>query len=77
MYVRCHKQYDVLYQTAVYKQASNEDLCIQISEDMYLALADRLYSDLQSMNLFDVFMNKSLKHGPFLDVFKGMLKTKP
>jgi hypothetical protein len=22
-------------------------------------------------------MNKSLKHGTFLDVFKGMLKTKP
>jgi hypothetical protein len=22
-------------------------------------------------------MNKSLKHGPFLDVFEGMLKTKP
>jgi hypothetical protein len=29
------------------------------------------------MNLFDVFMNKSLQHGPFLDVFEGMLKTKP
>jgi ankyrin repeat protein len=61
----------------VYEQASNEDLSIHISEDMYLPLAERLYSDIQSMNLFDVFMNKSLKHGPFLDVFKGMLKTKP
>jgi hypothetical protein len=29
------------------------------------------------MNLFDVFMNKSLKHGPFRDVFETMLKTKP
>ena len=61
----------------VYEQASNEDLSIHISEDMYLPLAERLYSDIQSMNLFDVFMNKSLKHGPFLDVFKVMLKTKP
>jgi hypothetical protein len=43
---------------------------------MYLPLAERLYTDIQSMNLFDVFMNKSLKHGPFLDVFEGMLKTK-
>ena len=61
----------------VCEQGSTEDLCIHISEDMYLPLAERLYTDIQSMNLFDVFMNKSLKHGPFLDVFKGMLKTKP
>ena len=61
----------------VYEQASNEDLCIHISEDMYLPLAERLYSDIQSMNLFDVFMNKSLKQGTFRDVFEGMLKTKP
>jgi ankyrin repeat protein len=57
-------------------QASKEDLCIHISEDMYLPLAERLYRDIQSMNLFDVFMNKSLKHGPFRDVFEGMLTTK-
>jgi ankyrin repeat protein len=61
----------------VYEQASNEDLCIPISKDIYLPLAERLYTDIQSMNLFDVFMNKSLQHGPFLDVFEGMLKTKP
>jgi hypothetical protein len=35
------------------------------------------YTDIQSMNLFDVFMNKSLKHGPFRDVFETMLKAKP
>jgi ankyrin repeat protein len=61
----------------VYEQASNEDLCIHISEDMYSPLAERLYKDIQSMNLFDVFMNKSLKHGPFLDVWVGLLKRKP
>ena len=61
----------------VYDQASNEDLCIHISKDMYLPLAKRLYTDIQSMNLFDVFMNKSLKHGPFRDVFETMLKAKP
>jgi ankyrin repeat protein len=44
---------------------------------MYLPLAERLYTDIQFMNLFDVVMNKSLKHGPFLDVFEAMLKTKP
>ena len=60
----------------VYDQASNEDLCIHISEDMYLPLAERLYTDIQSMNLFDVFMNKSLKHGLFRDVFETMLKAK-
>ena len=59
------------------EQASNEDLCIHLSENMYLPLAERLYTDIQSMNLFDVFMNKSLKLSPFLDVFEGMLKTKP
>ena len=59
------------------EQDSNEDHCIQISGNMYLQLAERLYKDIQSMNLFDVFMNKSLKHCPFLDVFEGMLKTKP
>jgi hypothetical protein len=61
----------------VYEEASNTDLCIQISEDMFLPLAERLYADIQSMNLFDVFMNKSLTHSPFRDVFEGMLKTKP
>ena len=61
----------------VCEQTSNEDLCIHISEDMYLPLAERLYSDIQSMNLFDVFMNKSLKQGTFRDVFEEMLKTKP
>ena len=61
----------------VFDQASNENLCIHISEDMYLPLAERLYTDIQFMNLFDVVMNKSLKHGPFLDVFEAMLKTKP
>ena len=58
-------------------EVSPDDLCIHISEDMYLPLAKRLYTDIQSMNLFDVFINKSLKHGPFLDVFVEMLKTKP
>jgi hypothetical protein len=58
-------------------EVAPDDLCIHISEDMYLALAKRLYTDIQSVNLFDVFINKSLKHGPFLDVFVEMLKTKP
>jgi ankyrin repeat protein len=58
-------------------EVAPDDLCIHISEDMYLALAKRLYTDIQSVNLFDVFINKSLKHGPFLDVFAKMLKTKP
>jgi hypothetical protein len=61
----------------VYEQTSTEDHCIHISKDMYLHVAERLYKDIQSMNLFDVFMNKSLKHGPFLDVFERILKTKP
>ena len=61
----------------VYEQDSNEDHCIQISQNIYLQLAERLYKDIQSMNLFDVFMNKSLKHSPFLDAFEAMLKTKP
>jgi hypothetical protein len=41
----------------VFDQASNENLCIHISEDMYLPLAERLYTDIQFMNLFDVVMN--------------------
>ena len=61
----------------VYHQASNEDLCIHISGDMYMPLAERLYRDIKSMNLFDVFMNKSLKHGPFRDFFEKCLKEKP
>jgi hypothetical protein len=44
---------------------------------IFKPLAKRLYTDIQSMNLFDVFMNKSLKHGPFRDVFETMLKAKP
>jgi ankyrin repeat protein len=58
-------------------EVSPDDLCIHISKDMYSALANRLYRDIEYMNLFDVFNNKSLKHGPFLDVFANMLKTKP
>jgi ankyrin repeat protein len=82
----CQNQHHILkylsssyirYKVTLCEQASNEDLCIHLSENMYLPLAERLYTDIQSMNLFDVFMNKSLKHSPFLDVFEGMLKTKP
>jgi hypothetical protein len=61
----------------VFEQGSNENLCIHISEDMYLPLAERLYTDILSIDVFDVFMNKSLKHVPFHDVFEKMLKGKP
>jgi hypothetical protein len=30
----------------VYEQASDEDLCIHISEDMFLPLAERLYQEI-------------------------------
>jgi hypothetical protein len=44
---------------------------------MFLPLAERLYQEIKNMNLFDVFMNSSLKHSPFLNVFNRMLKSKP
>ena len=61
----------------VYEQASDEDLCIHISEDMFLPLAERLYQEIKNMNLFHVFMNSSLKNSRFLNVFNRMLKSKP
>lgn len=53
------------------------DLSILIEKDYYELLAERLYTDLQSFELFDVFMNKSLLYPPFLEVFVKILRNKP
>lgn len=56
---------------------SNSDLSIVIDKDHYEQMAERLYTDLKSLELFDVFMNKSLSYPPFLEVFIKTLRKKP
>lgn len=53
------------------------DLSIVIGEDHYENMAERLYTDLLSLELFDVFKNQSLSYPPFLEVFWKILKNKP
>ena len=56
---------------------SNSDLLIVIDKCHYEQMAERLYTDLKSLELFDVFINKSLSYPPFLDVFIETLTKKP
>jgi ankyrin repeat protein len=52
------------------------DLCIRLREDQYPLLAQRLYRDIQNMELYDVFRNQVLKHPQVCQAFIGELKTK-
>ncbi|XP_062576594.1 uncharacterized protein LOC134238482 [Saccostrea cucullata] len=52
------------------------DLCIRIGEDQYSMLAERLYRDIENMELYDVFMNNILKHPNVCQAFIEVLKTK-
>ncbi|XP_062600122.1 serine/threonine-protein phosphatase 6 regulatory ankyrin repeat subunit B-like [Saccostrea cucullata] len=52
------------------------DLCIRIGEDQYSLLAERLYKDIENMELYDVFMNNALKHPKVCQAFIEVLKTK-
>ncbi|XP_062568316.1 uncharacterized protein LOC134230492, partial [Saccostrea cucullata] len=52
------------------------DLCIRLGEDQYSLLAERLYRDIENMELYDVFMNNVLKHPKVCQAFIEVLKTK-
>ncbi|XP_062610551.1 uncharacterized protein LOC134272322 [Saccostrea cucullata] len=52
------------------------DLCIRLSEDQYPQLAQRLYRDIEEMELYDVFMNDALKHPQVCQAFIEVLKGK-
>ncbi|XP_062621183.1 uncharacterized protein LOC134282808 [Saccostrea cucullata] len=52
------------------------DLCIRLREDQYFMLAERLYRDIENMELHDVFMNDVLKHPRVCQVFIEVLETK-
>ncbi|XP_062613364.1 uncharacterized protein LOC134275141, partial [Saccostrea cucullata] len=52
------------------------DLCIRIGEGQYSMLAERLYRDIENMELFDVFMNNILKHPSVCQAFIEVLETK-
>ncbi|XP_061186509.1 uncharacterized protein LOC133194590 [Saccostrea echinata] len=52
------------------------DLCIRLREGQYPMLAKRLYSDIENMELYDVFMNNVLKQTKVCKAFIEELKTK-
>ncbi|XP_056001786.1 uncharacterized protein LOC125653762 [Ostrea edulis] len=58
------------------EREESSDLCIRLSEDQYPLLAERLYRDIQNMELYDVFRNQVLKHPQVCQAFIGVLKTK-
>ncbi|XP_055995755.1 uncharacterized protein LOC125671725 [Ostrea edulis] len=63
----------------VYKNNEREissDLCIRLREDLYPLLAERLYRDIQNMELYDVFRNQVLKHPQVCQAFIDVLETK-
>ena len=53
------------------------DLHIQIKEEHYLAFAERLVRDLKCLELYDVFMNKTLTDYSILNAFIGEPKKLP
>ncbi|XP_056005262.1 uncharacterized protein LOC130050160 [Ostrea edulis] len=58
------------------EREESSDLCIRLREDQYLLLAERLYRDIQNMELYDVFRNQVLKHPQVCQAFIGVLETK-
>ncbi|XP_062621180.1 ankyrin repeat domain-containing protein 17-like [Saccostrea cucullata] len=52
------------------------DLCLRLREDKYPMLAERLYRDIENMELYDVFMNNILKHPKVCQAFIELLETK-
>ncbi|CAC5358848.1 unnamed protein product [Mytilus coruscus] len=52
-------------------------LCIQLQEHDYHLLAERIYNDIQHMELNYVFRNTALKYIKFFKIFKQMLENKP
>ncbi|XP_055998771.1 uncharacterized protein LOC125654883 isoform X2 [Ostrea edulis] len=52
------------------------DLCIRLRQDQYTLLAERLYRDIQNMELYDVFRNQVLKHSQVYQAFIRVLETK-
>ncbi|XP_062572223.1 uncharacterized protein LOC134234179 [Saccostrea cucullata] len=52
------------------------DLCIRLSEDQYPLLAERLYRDIEEMELDDVFTNEVLKNPKMCKAFIDVLEKK-
>jgi ankyrin repeat protein len=52
------------------------DLCIRLREDQCPLLAQRLFRDMQNMELYDVFRNQVLKHPQVCKAFICELETK-
>ncbi|XP_062576592.1 uncharacterized protein LOC134238480 [Saccostrea cucullata] len=52
------------------------DLYIRLGEDLYSMLAERLYRDIENMELYDVFMNNILKDPCVCQAFIEVLETK-
>ncbi|XP_062574496.1 uncharacterized protein LOC134236343 [Saccostrea cucullata] len=52
------------------------DLCIRLGEDKFLVLAERLYSDIENLELYDVFMNDVLKQSEVCKLFIEVLNRK-
>ncbi|XP_062597965.1 uncharacterized protein LOC134259396 [Saccostrea cucullata] len=52
------------------------DLCIRLREEQYSMFAERLFRDIENMELYDVFMNNVLKHPKVCQAFIEVLKTK-
>ncbi|XP_061190555.1 uncharacterized protein LOC133198482 [Saccostrea echinata] len=52
------------------------DLCIRLKEKHYPMLAERLYRDIENMELYDVFMNNVLKDPKVYQTFEEVLKRK-
>ncbi|XP_055998105.1 uncharacterized protein LOC125683237 isoform X2 [Ostrea edulis] len=58
------------------EREESSDLCIRLPEDQYPLLAERLYRDIQNMELYDVFRNRVLKHPQVCQAFIRVLETK-
>ncbi|XP_061191071.1 ankyrin repeat domain-containing protein 17-like [Saccostrea echinata] len=52
------------------------DLCVRLREDLFSMLAERLYRDIEDMELYDVFRNDTLKETMICQELLKVLMTK-
>lgn len=63
----------------VRSELCNDNLCIEVREEQYRVLTERMYNDIKDLGvseLYDVFRNRSVNYEPFIKIFINLIKEK-
>ncbi|CAC5424870.1 unnamed protein product [Mytilus coruscus] len=66
----------IAHKVRVIPEELSQCLYVKVRKQHYSSLGNRIYRDITTMELFNVFMNKSLTYEPFLIFFLKMLGKK-